>query len=140
MCPFLVFGFSVGGMNKSRQAPVQVKKVAPPIVPPSVPGLVSFSSFRVKKNQTASRDSSSTTLSVGSQSQSQSQQEKEQQRYSGSSLGSAGSSYTSSGSSSDNRSSIGTDDGYLLPTPNGYVLKGTWFLGSSQIPLALLFQ
>jgi len=109
-------------MNKARTGnSVQVKRVAPPIAP-IVPGLVSFASFRVKKGQ-SSRDSSSTTLSVESE-------EKEKQRYSGSSLGSAGSSYTtnssgsSNSSSGDNRSSFGADDGFLLPPPTDYILKG----------------
>ncbi|CAG7834245.1 unnamed protein product [Allacma fusca] len=109
----------IGGMNKSRTGPPQGKRVSPP----TVPGLVSFSSFRVKKSQqlghptgsdqqlaSPSSESGDTHHLIGSNSHN-----KETQRYSGSSLGSAGSSYASSASSSDNRSSIGTDDGFLPP-------------------------
>lgn len=115
-------------MNKSRQTPAQGKKVSTPTVPANAaPPLVSFASFRVKKNQNQQQPAQTSI-----------EEPQQQQRYSGSSLGSTGSSCynsTSSGSStssasssstsSDNRSSIGTDDGFILPAPNGYLLKGT---------------
>ena len=109
--------FAVGGMNKSRQTPAQGKKVQPPTVPVTA-SLVSFASFRIKKNQQPPQ------LQLEDK-------DPDSPRYSGSSLGSTGSSYNSAGSSSstssgssDNRSSIGTDDGFMLPAPNGYILKG----------------
>ena len=111
-------------MNKSRPGPTQGKRVSPP----TVPGLVSFSSFHVKKSgqavgkstsgsdqQLASPASSSPEDGTRLSGSSTNNNSKERQRFSGSSLGSAGSSYASSASSSDNRSSIGTDDGILLP-------------------------